>query len=185
MKGIRNISVPYICKFCYVSIDRLQITSKVLCDVYGPWIIWVVFSVIFKHTLSVDQCLITPLTQRSCGLSNLKHRLLSPLHIPYATCNNRTMHAISSHEFKTDCWLSPWPLILNLEGIIWNSLYLRNNWSNCHEMKVKHINWIPGIKLTNGHELDLEFWKSSVEFDISYERKIWYTTKQKMNILRY
>ena len=82
MKRIHKFSVPYICKFCYVSIDRLQIASRVLCDVYGPWIIWVVFSVIFKHTLSMDQCLITPLTHRSCGLSNLKHWLLPPLHLP-------------------------------------------------------------------------------------------------------
>ena len=37
-------------------------------------------------------------------------------------------------------------LTLNFQGQIWNSLYLSQKWSDCHETKSKHINWTLGLK---------------------------------------
>ena len=37
-------------------------------------------------------------------------------------------------------------LTLNFQGQIWNLLYLDWKWSDCHEMKSKHIDWNPGLK---------------------------------------
>ena len=37
-------------------------------------------------------------------------------------------------------------LTLNFQGQIWNLLYLSQKWSDCHETKSKHINWIQGLK---------------------------------------
>ena len=44
----------------------------------------------------------------------------------------------------------PWDftltLTLNFQGQIWNLPYLNQKWSDCHEMKSKHIYWILDIK---------------------------------------
>ena len=37
-------------------------------------------------------------------------------------------------------------LTLNFQGQIWNLQYLNQKWSDCHEMKSKHIDWTPGLK---------------------------------------
>ena len=37
-------------------------------------------------------------------------------------------------------------LTLNFQGQIWNLLYLRQKWSDCHETKSKHIDWNLGLK---------------------------------------
>ena len=37
-------------------------------------------------------------------------------------------------------------LTLNLKGQTWNLLYLNQKWSDCHETKSKHIDWILGLK---------------------------------------
>ena len=37
-------------------------------------------------------------------------------------------------------------LTLNFEGHMWNLLYLSQKCSDCHETKVKHIDWTRGIK---------------------------------------
>ena len=74
------------------------------------------------------------------------------------------VHAITFEQlfrflsFFDDCW--PWPidylirfwsvlvvtLTLNFQGQIWNLLYLSQKWSDCHETKSKHIDWILGLK---------------------------------------
>ena len=59
---------------------------------------------------------------------------------------------------KQTYWLNSrsqmWPLgltlamtlTLNIQGQIWNLLYLSQKLSDCHEMKSKHIDWTPGLK---------------------------------------
>ena len=61
-------------------------------------------------------------------------------------------------SFRHNCW--PWSmdylirfwsifvltLTLNFQGQIWNLLYLSQKWSDCHETKSKHIDWILGLK---------------------------------------
>ena len=61
-------------------------------------------------------------------------------------------------HFCHNCW--PWPtdylirfwlifivnLIFNFQGQIWNLLYLSQKWSDCHETKNKHIDWILGLQ---------------------------------------
>ena len=37
-------------------------------------------------------------------------------------------------------------LTLNFQGQTWNLLYLNQKWSDCHEMKSKHIDWTLGLK---------------------------------------
>ena len=41
-------------------------------------------------------------------------------------------------------------LTLNFQGQIWNLLYLGQEWSDCHETKSKHIDWIQGLKCDHG-----------------------------------
>ena len=139
-------------------------------------------------------------------------------------------------HFWHDCW--PWPidylvrfwsifvvtLTLNFQGQIWNLLYLSQKWSDCHETKSKHIDWILGLKCDHrvwpwpwpwpcifkvkygicyisakndaiatkqranisidlkasnvtigcdlGHDLDLEFWRSNIEFAIPLPKMV-------------
>ena len=37
-------------------------------------------------------------------------------------------------------------LTLNFQGQIWISLYLSQKWSDCHEAKIKHIDWTLSLK---------------------------------------
>ena len=37
-------------------------------------------------------------------------------------------------------------LTLNFQGQIYNLLYLSQKWCDCHETKIKHINWTLGLK---------------------------------------
>ena len=37
-------------------------------------------------------------------------------------------------------------LTLNFQGQIWNLLYLNQKWCDCHETKIKHIDWTLGLK---------------------------------------
>ena len=37
-------------------------------------------------------------------------------------------------------------LTLNLQGQIWDLLYLTQKWSDCHEIKSKYIDWTLGLK---------------------------------------
>ena len=43
-------------------------------------------------------------------------------------------------------------LNFNFQGQMWNLLYLSQKWSDCHEMKTKHIDW------TLGHKCDHQAW---------------------------
>ena len=63
-----------------------------------------------------------------------------------------------SFIFWLDCW--PWPidylirflsvfvvsLTFNIQGQIWNWLYLSQKWCDCHAMKSKHIDWTLGLR---------------------------------------
>ena len=65
---------------------------------------------------------------------------------------------------KQTCWLNSrpqmWPtgvtmamtLTLNFQGQLWNLLYLSQKWSDCHETKIKYIDWTVGLKF------DHQFW---------------------------
>ena len=89
-----------------------------------------------------------------------------------------------SFIFWHNCW--PWPidylirfwlifvvtLTLNFQGRIWNLIYLSQKWFDCHETKSKHIDWTLGLKCDHratdlGHDLDLDFLRSNMEFAIS------------------
>ena len=62
------------------------------------------------------------------------------------------------YHFFARCW--PWPidylirfwsifvvtLTFSFQCQIWNLLYLSQKWSNCHEMKSKHIDWTLRLK---------------------------------------
>ena len=45
-------------------------------------------------------------------------------------------------------------------------------WSDCHETKSKHIDWTLGLKCDLGHDLDLEFSRSNIEFAISQPKMV-------------
>ena len=122
-------------------------------------------------------------------------------------------------------------LTMNFEGQIWNLLYLSQKWSDCHEAKSKHIDWILGLKCDHrvwpwpwnwpwmlkvkyricyisakngpiatkrnttisielkawnvtikfdlGHNLDLEFLMSNMEFPISQLQLVWLPWNEK------
>ena len=56
--------------------------------------------------------------------------------------------------YQLNSRLEVWPsgltlamtLTLNFQGQIWNLLYLNQKWSDCLEMKNKHIDWTQGFK---------------------------------------
>ena len=58
---------------------------------------------------------------------------------------------------------------LNFQGQTWNLLYLNQKWSDCHEMKSKHIDQTPGkaSNVTNGFDRvrDLDIWIFKVKCD--------------------
>ena len=61
--------------------------------------------------------------------------------------NEKQTHRLNSR-------LQMWPsvltlamtLTLNFQGQMWNSLYLSQKWSDCHETKSKHIDWSQDLK---------------------------------------
>ena len=79
-------------------------------------------------------------------------------------------------------------LTLTFQGQICNLLHLSPKWSACHETKSKHIDWTLGLKWPHqikfdlGHEFDLEFSRSNMEFAFISTKKGQITTKQKANI---
>ena len=90
-------------------------------------------------------------------------------------------------SFWHDCW--PWPLdylirfwfilvvtlTLNFLGQLWNLLYLSQKCFDCHETKNKH-DWTQGLKCDQrfdiGHDIDLEFSRSNMEFAISQPKMV-------------
>ena len=77
-------------------------------------------------------------------------------------------------------------LTLNLQGQIWNLLYLSQKWSNCHKTKSKHIDWTLGLKCN--HRVWLWWWPwpwiFKVKYGISYisVKRGPIATKRKANI---
>ena len=77
-------------------------------------------------------------------------------------------------------------LTLTFQGQIWNLLYLSQKWCDCHKTKA---NISIGVKASNvtiefdlGHDIDLEFSRSNVEFAISLPKKGPIAPKRKANI---
>ena len=67
-------------------------------------------------------------------------------------------------------------LTLNFHGKIWNLLYLNKKWSYCHETKSNYywLNFRPQMWPSDdlGHDLDLEFSRSNMEFAISQPKVV-------------
>ena len=67
-------------------------------------------------------------------------------------------------------------LTLNFQGQIWNLLYLSQKWCDCHETKANiSIDLkasIVTIGFDLGHDLDLEFSRSNMEFAISLSKMV-------------
>ena len=101
-----------------------------------------------------------------------------------------------AQHFWHKCW--PWPidylirfwsifvvtLTLSFQGQIWNLLYLSQKWSDCHETKSKHISielWASNvtIEFDLGHDLDLEFSRTNMEFAISQPKMVWLPQNEK------
>ena len=102
-------------------------------------------------------------------------------------------------HFWQDCW--PWPsdyvirfwsffvvtLTLNFQRQIWNLLYLSPKWSDCHEMKSKHVDRSQGLNYD--HRIWLWLWPWPWLFKVKYRNcyiPIYQNgptaTKQKANI---
>ena len=52
---------------------------------------------------------------------------------------------------------------LNFQGQTWNWLYLSPKWSDCHEMKRKHIDWILG------HNCDHQVWPWQWPWSLNFQ----------------
>ena len=69
-------------------------------------------------------------------------------------------------------------LTFNFEGIfqIWNLLYLSQKWSDCHKWKANILIECKAsnvtIRFDLGHDLDLDFSRSNVEFAISQPKMV-------------
>ena len=61
--------------------------------------------------------------------------------------NEKQIHQLN---YRPQMWPSvltlAMTLTLNFQGQIWNSLYLSQQWSDCHETKSKHIDWSQDLK---------------------------------------
>ena len=57
-------------------------------------------------------------------------------------------------------------LTLNFQGLIQNLLYLSQKWSDCHETKIKHIDWTLGLKCD--HQVWLWLWPWPWIFKVKY-----------------
>ena len=72
---------------------------------------------------------------------------------------------------------------MGLQEQIWNLLYLSQKWFDCHETRSKHIDWTLGLKWDHrvdlGHDLDLEFSRSNMEFAISQPKMVWLPRNKK------
>ena len=75
-------------------------------------------------------------------------------------------------------------LTLNFQGQIWNSLYLSQKWSNCHETKSKRISWTLILKCDHGIWPWPWPWIFKVKYGIRYisAKNNQMATKQKANI---
>ena len=73
-------------------------------------------------------------------------------------------------------------LTFNFQGQIWNLLYLSQKWSDCHERKSKHIDWILGLKCD--HRVWPWPWLIKVKYGICYisAKNGAIATKRKANI---
>ena len=96
---------------------------------------------------------------------------------------------------KQTYWLNSkpqiWPLdltlamtlTLNFQGQIRNLLYLGQKWSDCHETKSQHIDWMLSLKCDHQiwpwRDLDLEFSRSNMESAISMPKMSNYHQKKK------
>ena len=58
-------------------------------------------------------------------------------------------------------------LTLDFRGQIWNSLYVCEKWSDCHETKSKHIDWSLGLKCD--HQIWPWPWPWPWIFKVKYE----------------
>ena len=71
---------------------------------------------------------------------------------------------------RPQMWPSPLTLAMNLtlifQGQICNLLYLSPKWSDCHEMKSKHIDWTLGLKWPSGLTL-------AMSFTLNFQGQIW------------
>ena len=82
--------------------------------------------------------------------------------VKYAICYISAKNVRLSQNKKQKYWLNSmpqmWPsdltftmtLTLNLQGQIWNLLYLSQKWFDCHKMKSSHIDWPVGL---NDHKV--------------------------------
>ena len=84
--------------------------------------------------------------------SNMEFALSQPKMVQL-TRNKKQTYGLN---WRPNIW--PWGLALalamtstlNFQGQIWNLLYLSQKWSDCHETKSKHIDWIHGLKCDHG-----------------------------------
>ena len=82
--------------------------------------------------------------------------------------NEKQAHRLNSR-------LQMWPssltfamtLTLNIQGQIWNWLYLCQKWSDCHGTKSKHIDWTLGLKCN--HQIWHWPWPWPWIFKVKYE----------------
>ena len=90
----------------------------------------------------------------------------------------KSRHIDRTQGLKCDHWVWPWPWPWPwiFQGQIWNWLYLSQKWSYCHEAKSKHIDWTLSLKslieFDLGHDPDLEFSRSNMEFAISQPKMV-------------
>ena len=81
-----------------------------------------------------------------------------PDYRPVAAFKSLRFALLDFFRFWHDCWLwtidylirfwltSVVTLTFSFQGQIWNLLYISQKWSNCHETKSRHTDWILGLK---------------------------------------
>ena len=77
--------------------------------------------------------------------SNMQFAISSPKMIWLSTNEKQTYQFNSRHHIRPSVSPWPWPWLI-FQGETYNLLYLSQKWSDCHEMKSKHMDWILGLK---------------------------------------
>ena len=71
-------------------------------------------------------------------------------------------------------------LNFQIQGQIWNFLYLCQKWSDCHETKSKYIDWTPGLKC------DQWVWPWQLPWPLNFECRTWpLTTHMTLTMVKF
>ena len=102
--------------------------------------------------------------------SNMEFAIYLPKMVWLSRNEKQTCRLNSRPQMWTADLTLAMTLTLNFQGQIWNLLYLKQKWSDCHKTKSKDIDLTPGLKCDQWFDLglDLDIWIFKVKCDLDH-----------------